>query len=156
MIVSEIARIQDQLQRAFDGNAWHGPALSALLADVTAGQAAARPIAGAHSIWELVLHIIAWERVVVRRLSRETVVDLPEAENFPTVRDARETAWEKTRRELARAHQELKGKIGTLEESGLDATVAGQRYSVYVMLHGVIQHNLYHAGQIAILKKYSP
>ena len=74
----EIGRIQDQLQRAFDGNAWHGPSLTALLGDVKPEQAAGKPIPGVHSIWELVLHIIAWERVVVRRLSGEAIVDLPE------------------------------------------------------------------------------
>jgi uncharacterized damage-inducible protein DinB len=151
--MSEIARIQDQFQRALDGNAWHGPSLSELLAHVTAAEAADKPIAGAHSTWELVLHVIAWERVVVRRLCGETVVDLPEAENFPVVRDAGEAAWERAKQDLRRAHEELEEAIGLLQESRLADTVPGQRYTVYVMLHGAVQHNLYHAGQIALLKK---
>jgi len=65
----EVRRIQRQLEHTFNGPAWHGPALLELLADVNAGKAAARPIAGAHSIWELVLHIAAWDKAVARRLA---------------------------------------------------------------------------------------
>jgi hypothetical protein len=59
--MSEIHRIADQLKRSLEGEAWHGPALRELLSGVTAKQAAARPLAGAHSIWEIVLHIIGSE-----------------------------------------------------------------------------------------------
>jgi len=151
--MQEIARIQDQLQRAYDGNAWHGPSLCALLADVTAAKAAAKPIPSAHSIWELVLHIIAWEKVVVRRLSGEVVIEIPEEENFPTVRDTSELAWTRTREELASAHKEMQDSIGKLAEERLNEKLPGKSGSVYSNIHGIIQHNLYHAGQIAILKK---
>jgi hypothetical protein len=65
--MSEIQRIEDQLRRAFEGHAWHGPAVRELLADVTAAKAAGRPLPSAHSIWEIVLHMATWERVVRRR-----------------------------------------------------------------------------------------
>ena len=64
----ETERIADQLKRAHEGGAWHGPAIDELLRGVTAGQAAARPFEGAHSIWELVAHAEAWERAILRRL----------------------------------------------------------------------------------------
>src|SRR4029077_12336526 len=84
--ISEAKRIQEQLERAFDGGAWHGPAVLELLADVDAGKASARPIAGAHSIWELVLHIAAWDHAVARRLTGDRA-ELPNEEDWPAVND---------------------------------------------------------------------
>jgi uncharacterized damage-inducible protein DinB len=150
--MSEIARIQDQLKRSHRGKAWHGPALDEVLKDVSADKAAAKPIPNAHSIWELVLHVIAWERFVARRLAGEAIVEVPENENFPTPRSG-EQDWQQTKTDLEAAHQQLREAIGRLTDANLDDIVSGLKYSVYFMLHGVIQHNLYHAGQIAILKK---
>jgi uncharacterized damage-inducible protein DinB len=151
--MKETSRIRDQLERAYDGAAWHGPPLKAVLGSVTAQQAAAKPIPGVHSIWELVGHIIAWQRVVVRRLAGERIDDLPADENFPPVNEASEAAWTQTLQELDRSHRELAGAVTRLPDAHLNEVVRGQSYSIYVMLHGVVQHNLYHAGQIAILKK---
>ncbi len=153
MAVTEIKRIQDQLQRAYAGEAWHGPDLYKLLADVSADKAAAKPIPGAHSIWVLVLHISAWQRFATSNLKGEPIDKLPPAEDFPTVADTSEVAWQKAKEELASVHQTLEDVIGAFPESRLNEVVPGQRYSFYFLLHGVIQHNLYHAGQIAILKK---
>src|SRR5271154_6855463 len=81
---SEAARIADQLRRAFDGDAWHGPALLELLKDIDAPTAAAKPLPNVHSIWELVLHIAVWDRVACRRLSGEKYQPTGDA-NFPPV-----------------------------------------------------------------------
>jgi uncharacterized damage-inducible protein DinB len=151
--MTEIARIQDQLQRAYDGDAWHGPSLCAILCGVTAQKAAAKPIPASHSIWELVLHVAVWQRIVVRRLAGETIVEIPEEQNFPLVKDASEEAWRKTLEELRQAHRQLYDAIGRLSDERLGDIISGKGYTAYFMLHGVVQHNLYHAGQIAILKK---
>ncbi len=66
--MSEIENILDELRRIHDGDAWHGPALKESLSGVTAEQAAARPVAGAHSVWEIVRHVTDWENVFRRRL----------------------------------------------------------------------------------------
>ena len=150
--MTETTRIQDQLQRALDGDAWHGPSLKAILAGVTAEKAAAKPRAHEHSIWELVLHIITWQRVPIRRLAGDAV-EPTESENFPNVSDVSEAAWQQTLAGLDLVHYELRTAIGKLTDARLDDLVAGQKYSIYVMLHGVVQHNIYHAGQIALLKK---
>lgn len=151
--VSEIKKIRSQLRRAYDGLAWHGPSLKELLSDVTAEQAARRPIESAHSIWELALHITAWERIVRLRLTSETAVEPSEEENFPVVRDTSEEAWRETLARLEESNRALRDAITQMDESRLDEIVSGTEYSVYFMLHGVIQHDLYHAGQIALLKK---
>ncbi|HSS21949.1 MAG TPA: DinB family protein [Pyrinomonadaceae bacterium] len=150
--MSEVERIADQLNRAIAGEAWHGPAVLELLACVTAQHAAARPPVGAHSIWELSLHIEAWLRACSRRLSGDRA-QLIEAEDWPAVADSDEAAWQKTINSIKEAHEELARAILNLDDSRLDDPVLTKMSSVYVTLHGAIQHSLYHAGQIAILKK---
>ena len=149
---SESNRIQEQLQRAFAGRAWHGPALLELLADVDARKANARPIPAAHTIWELVLHVAAWNNAVVRRLSGDQA-DLTAEEDFPAVTDVSEKAWQQTIDTLKRSQRELQYAIGALDEAWLDQPIVSGKATVYGTLHGVIQHGLYHAGQIALLKK---
>lgn len=151
-MTTEVSRIQEQLQRAFAGRAWHGPSILELLGDVDAVKAAARPIPGAHSIWELVLHIAAWNRAGVRRLNGDRA-DLNDDENFPPVVDTSEEAWHQAIESLKRAHRELHYAIGSLDDSRLDQPIVSGMSSVYGTLHGIIQHGLYHAGQIALLKK---
>jgi uncharacterized damage-inducible protein DinB len=149
---SEAKRIQDQLKRSIAGAAWHGPAVMELLADIDAPKAAARSIAGAHSIWELSLHIAAWNKAAVRRLSGDRA-ELPDEENFPAVNDTSDEAWQRTLELLQSNHRELQEAISGLDDARLDQPILEGMSSVYVTLHGVIQHNLYHAGQIALLKK---
>jgi len=154
-IPSEATRIADQLRRAFDGDAWHGDSVLEILKGVTAAQAAARPLAQTHTIWELVLHITAWDGAVLRRLGG-TAVELSDAENFPAVTGASETAWRYALTNLRRVHQELIEAVAILPDSRLEEIVPGkedERHTFYYMLHGVVQHELYHAGQIALLKK---
>jgi uncharacterized damage-inducible protein DinB len=155
--MSETARIADQLRRAFSGAAWHGDSLLEILSGVTAAQAAARPVKHAHSIWELVMHISAWDSVVRRRLAGETV-DLSEEQNFPSVMDPGEGAWRRAVENASRVHNELVDAVTAFPDERLSEKVPGKKnepdwYNFYYMLHGVAQHELYHAGQIALLKK---
>ena len=154
--VSEVDRIRDQFRRAFEGEAWHGPAVLALLDGVTAQQAAAHPIAGAHSIWELTLHIAAWERACLRRLNGDPA-QLTDAEDWEPINDTSDAAWEATKQELIDNHRKLLDAISNVDESRLDELIYNDPNvpysSVYVTLHGGVQHDLYHAGQIAMLKK---
>lgn len=151
--MTETHRINSQLKRAYQGEAWHGPSLRELLDGVTAEQAVTRPIHNAHSIWEIVLHVIAWEGIAKRRLEGESVMEVPDEMNFPPVTDTSEQAWQTTLQSLNRSNQELRDAIKRIDDSQLDEIVPGMIYSNYAMLHGVIQHDLYHAGQIALLKK---
>lgn len=149
---SESARIADQLRRAFDGTAWHGPALLELLQDVDAAAAAAKPVKQAHSIWELTLHIAAWDTAGLRRLGGAKCQ--PEGEdNFPVVSKPTAANWRKAVRQVVQAHRLLIKAVESLPDSRLCERVPGKRYDFYHMLHGIVQHELYHAGQIAILKK---
>ena len=154
--MTEIERIIDQFRRSFDGEAWHGPAVLPLIADVTATQASAHPVAGTHSIWELVLHIGAWESVCKRRLGGDPA-QLTDEEDWMAISEFNDEAWERTKRKLVETHEDLLRVIAQVDENRLDKPIiegaSFQSSSVYVTLHGVVQHNLYHAGQIALLKK---
>lgn len=148
---AEAARIADQLRRAFDGSAWHGPALLELLKDVDAAAAVAKPLRNVHSIWELVLHIAAWDGAVLRLGGKKA--QLKTAQNFPPVPEPTEAAWHEAVAQAKRTHDALVKAVAALPDSRLRDRVPGKRYDFYHMLHGVVQHELYHAGQIAILKK---
>jgi len=151
--VKEINKISDQLEINFRGDAWHGPSVMQLLADVTAEQAAARPVQNAHSIWELVLHIKVWKDATGRRLAGEAFEPTPE-EDWPEVTATGEAAWENALKELEASHEKLAEAVSKLDELQLHEPATGEDYSNYFMIHGVIQHDLYHAGQIVLLKKF--
>ena len=155
--MSETTRIADQLRRAFQGDAWHGDSLLEILDGVAAAQAAARPLKHAHSIWEPVLHITTWDSVVLRRLNGETV-EVSAEQNFPSVMDPSEGAWRRAVENAKRVHKELVEAVAAFPDARLSERVPGKLsepdwHNVYYMLHGAAQHTLYHAGQIALLKK---
>ncbi|MEO8129973.1 MAG: DinB family protein [Bryobacteraceae bacterium] len=148
----ESSRIADQLRRSIHGEAWHGPSVMELLNGVDVEQAGAKPVAGAHSIRELILHISAWAEVAVRRIQGE-IVELDPAEDFPAVTGATEESWKADVRSLLKKQEALASIAAALSDQRLEEITPGKDYSLYFLLHGVAQHNLYHAGQIALLKK---
>ena len=155
MAVSEVSRMTDQWRRAAKGPAWHGPSIREVLKGVTARQAAARPIAGAHTIWELVLHSTAWIDIVRRRLEGTAPKRITAAMNWPKLGSTNARDWRRAVSELERASAELEATIRGLDDGGLEQDLPGvdDTWSAYRTVHGIIQHTLYHAGQIAVLKK---
>jgi uncharacterized damage-inducible protein DinB len=153
--VTESVRLADQIRRAFEGNAWHGDSILELLAGVDARIAAARPIANAHSIWEILLHIAAWDDTVRRRVGG-TAVTLTDEQNFPPVKGTSEAAWRQALDSVKQTHNELIKAVAAFPDSRLQEQVPGETqnyYNFFYMFSGIVQHELYHAGQIALLKK---
>lgn len=152
--MSEVSRIHDQLHRAYTGPAWHGPALREILAGVTWQTAAQRPIPGAHTIWELVLHVTVWMSVVTRRIEGAEMPTLPPDQDWPAAPEPSAAGWQEALDRLAHAQTNLETVVRGLTDDRLRDKVMGEvPYSIYTMLHGAVQHNLYHGGQIALLKK---
>ena len=149
----EATRLADQLRRAFNGGAWHGPSLLELLKDVDAATASSHPLPDVHSIWELVLHIAAWDDAVNRRIVLKKALQLKAAKNFPPVEDKSPAAWKNAVAYVKNAHAALLKTVTALPDKRLREQVPGKKYDIGFMLEGVAQHELYHAGQIAILKK---
>ena len=155
--MSESIRLADQIRRAFEGQAWHGDSLLEILAGVSPKTAAARPIPNAHSIWELVLHIRAWDDITIRRAGG-TAVEPSDAENFPPVTDVSDAGWQKTLAFLKSTHAELVKTVANFPDSRLHEMVPGKTadyYNFFYLFSGIVQHELYHAGQIALLKKFA-
>lgn len=157
--MSEIHRILDELHREHEGDPWHGSPLRSILNGVTHEQAASHPVAGAHSIWELVLHITAWKGEVRRRLAGAPAGE-PHEGDWPAVGEPTAERWQTAVARLETVHRDLLGAIRTLPEqklfeptNDLRNRAAGSGVSHYVLLHGIVQHDVYHSGQIALLKK---
>jgi len=154
--MTECSRLADQIRRAFDGEAWHGDALVEVLSNVSSAQAAARPIKNAHTIWEIVLHIAAWDRAVLRRIGG-TAVNLSDSENFPAILDTGELAWETAVEKTRRVHSDLVQAVSAFPDSRLPEQVLGKEkqpyYDYFYMFAGIAQHETYHTGQIVLLKK---
>ena len=155
----EIDRIVEQLQRAYNGDAWYGPSVRAALAGVDARQAIARPEPAAHTISEIVLHMTAWTREVTRRV-QGGVAQEPEQGDWPAGAAADQSGWTAILARLDVANEELVTAIGALDDAQLQDRIGdvrdralGSGVSRYVTLHGLVQHHVYHAGQISLLKK---
>jgi hypothetical protein len=151
---SETLRIADQLRRALAGEPWHGTPLRGLLAGVTARQALMRPLPMAHNIWELLLHMDAWTSA-----ASDTAMGAPMAKLFQTERDwpaptdTSVAGWQGAVGHFFLVGERLAAAIAEFPDARLRETVPGRKYDFYFLFHGIVQHNLYHGGQIALLKK---
>jgi uncharacterized damage-inducible protein DinB len=155
--VNEIHRIADQLEREHSGEPWHGSPLLSILEGIDHGRAAARPLPAAHSIWELVLHLTSWKNEVRHRLAGSPAGE-PREGDWPAVSDVSSNAWSDAREKLEIAHRLLLSAVRDLPEQNLpvptnDHRGEGIAATHYELLMGVLQHDVYHAGQIALLKK---
>lgn len=155
----ESARIVDQFVRAHDGDPWHGSPVTAILEGVTAGQAAAKPAADAHSIWEIVLHMTGWRLEAARRASGAPAAE-PEGGDWPAVGDPAPARWTAALAALGAAHRRLVEAVRGMSDEQLQRpsndprnAPLGAGVTYYQLFHGIVQHDAYHAGQIAILKK---
>jgi hypothetical protein len=150
--MTEVQRIAEQLDNAYRGGAWHGPSLTEALEGLTAEGAASRPVRQAHSIWEIVHHLHAGYGVVSARL-RGVRADLADEEDWPTVPEPTDAAWRRDLASLESLHRALVRQIAERGDTGLDGPIVATYSSVYRTLHGHVQHVLYHAGQVVLLRK---
>jgi uncharacterized damage-inducible protein DinB len=155
--MTELERIERQLEQAHGGSPWHGPSRTRVLADVTLEEAVRRPSARGHSIWALALHMRAWTGEVARRL-REGHPREPADGDWPPVPPPTAQAWRDTLAGLEQAHRDVIAAVRSssaqrLDERGGSDEAAGSEATYRVMLHGLAQHDAYHTGQIALLKR---
>src|SRR5215475_304911 len=155
MSMSETERIVEELKLSFEGEPWHGPSLMEILDGMNAKTAASHPVDGAHSIWELVLHIAAWEKAIRTRIVEKRALQLSDEENFPRISDASEAAWHQAIETLQQNHRDLIATVSGMSEAQMSQQVPGKPYDIRFMLHGAAQHAAYHSGQISLLKKFS-
>jgi uncharacterized damage-inducible protein DinB len=147
------ALLDEQLRRSFDGEAWHGPSVREALEGVTPSDAARRPIDGAHTIWELVLHLGGTYRLVLRRLNGDATPLAP-LEDWPPVPEVTSANWAAACDDLRALNGRLRAAVLEFPHDRLDEPlVADPPYTAFTQFIGMTQHDLYHAGQIVLLKK---
>jgi uncharacterized damage-inducible protein DinB len=147
----DVEMLAEQIRRAFWGESWHGPSVREVLTGLSAEDAAAHPVAGAHSIWEIVLHMIGGYRLVLGRVRGNRAQLAPE-EEWPPVVEVSSESWRETQHTLEQLNQELQSAVRAFPAERLSQEL-GSEYSAYTQFLGAPQHDLYHAGQIVVLKK---
>lgn len=147
--MTNLSEISGLIKRVYSGKAWHGPSIMDVLKDVD-NTLAKKKIGDSHSIVQLVLHMISWRTFATKRLSGDTTFEVSDDDNFP-----KETDWATALKKLEHSQQELLKAIDLVDDSLLHQPVANRKYDFYVLLHGIIHHDIYHVGQIQFIKKYS-
>lgn len=149
--MSEIARLASLMTQTFEGHPYYGPSVLKTLADVPADVAVRKPPWSAHSIWELVLHLTA-ELAFARSVIDGTAGPWIAADTtWPPITDRSEVAWQQAVSALTRANRALVRAVQQLDDSVLDTTPTQVRGPYDLMLHGTLQHTIWHAGQISLL-----
>ncbi|MES1243601.1 MAG: DinB family protein [Acidobacteriota bacterium] len=150
--------LAELLRKGHSSNPWHGPATADLLAGVSPSMAVAKPVADGHSVWEIVLHMTGWQREVARRLGGATP-GLPDEGDWPVPPEATQEAWDQAKAALRESLEELAGAVAGLSEQDLETRIGtssrplGTGVTRAETVIGMLQHNAYHSGQIALLLK---
>lgn len=156
---TELSQLLALIDQAYNRKSWHGTNLRGSLRRVTADAAAWRPGPGRHNIWELAVHAAYWKYTVWRRLvnaGRGTFA-LTGSNFFPRPDgDASADAWRKDIALLDRTHRELRAAIEAFSPRALHRRPKGSKFDHAALISGVAAHDLYHAGQIQLLKRLQP
>jgi uncharacterized damage-inducible protein DinB len=150
--VSEITRILHHYDAVLNGSPWHGDPIWQILDGISPETAAARPLNGSHTIWEIVMHMTFWEGVGTQRLAGQRA-GLVEELNFPAMPAPTSQNWEQTLDQFRASNQQFRAALAKLDPARLDDLSAAGKRTYYDEAHGVIEHDIYHAGQIALLRK---
>ena len=135
------------IENTFSGPAWHGPSLLETIQEIPA-TAALRKSPATHRIIELVLHMAVWRNFVTRRLLGDNAFEVSDQENFPQSED-----WGLAIEIIKKSQTDLLDALKKFPIERLAETVPSRGYDFYTMLHGIIQHDTYHIGQVVLLKK---
>ena len=146
---TEIQYLLSLLRKTFEKGAWHGPTVTESLEGLSEAHAFNR-LPNTHSIIELVAHMTAWRKYVTKKLKGDAEYKVTEELNFPQPDN-----WRKTLNELHESQNELMAAIETFAPANLMQQVpwTPEPFSYFDILHGIIHHDLYHIGQINLIKK---
>jgi len=143
------------LDEGFDGKAWHGPNLRGAVRGLSARIAAKRPAPGRHNVWELTVHAAYWKYAVRRRLRGDKRGSFPlKGSNwFPITQALSDPDWREFVFLLDRQHQELRETVDEFPIIQLHRKSLGSKYTAVGLITGIAAHDIYHAGQIQVLKR---
>jgi hypothetical protein len=150
-----IELLLEVLDQAFDQKGWHGTTLRGALRGMTPEEALWRPASGRHNIWELTVHAAYWKYAVRRRLTGDAAGSFPrKPSNWPAVPDVPDAAeWKQDIRLLESEHRMLREAVRTLPPAELEARSPKGVWTNAQEIHGIAAHDLYHTGQIQLIKK---
>jgi uncharacterized damage-inducible protein DinB len=143
----QIQIIIKQIQRVFNGPAWHGPSVIEALSKIDE-QRKNSSFKNSHSIIELIAHMTSWRKFVIAKLNGDESYSVSNEMNFPKPSDLNEAMAE-----LKSSQEDLVKLVSSFPEERLADKVTGQTYSYQTMLHGILHHDLYHLGQISLLNR---
>jgi hypothetical protein len=143
------------LDESFDKKSWHGPNLRGSIRGLTPEEAAWRPGPERHNIWEHVVHAAYWKYIVRRRLlgEKKGSFGIKGSNWFVRPVDVNADDWRGDVTVLEVEHQRLRAAVAELAPAGLERKPAGSKVSNLAMLTGIASHDVYHAGQIQLLKR---
>ena len=155
---SAIAILLSLFDRAYDRRSWHGPNLRGSLRGISAQDAAWRPIGGAHSVWEIAVHAAYWKYIVLRALTggKRGAFGRRGSNWFALPSDPAEADWKADLALLEATHRALRGAIRRVDARTLERPIPGKKTSRAELISGVAAHDLYHAGQIQLIKRMMP
>ena len=150
--MDEVKFLRDQIETTFKGDSWHGPNLVNTLAGIDHREAMKHPLGERHSIWELTDHISFWMEMVWKSVRDHTSLNPDKKSDWPES-GASEEEWQQSVRRMEAAVNMTLDALAEWSNYDLEEMVPGEKYNFRQMLHGMLYHNLYHAGQINLLKK---
>lgn len=151
----EINRIAHILKHVYEGEAWHGPSIKEVLTGVDTDLALKRISPTTHNIAELVIHMSNWRVFALEKLTGSLTYDiiLNSEADWQVVNELSPERWQELLEILDDSQNELLEVVSRFSPNKINDIVPGRRYSFYILLHGIIQHDIYHSGQIAQIKK---
>jgi uncharacterized damage-inducible protein DinB len=155
---TECNRIANQLASNIEGEAWYGSSLREIVGGVVAKQAQARPITNAHSIWEIVHHLDAWVKFALAAIQGTPIPKwpgMPKEQDWPPVTASGADDWQQAVNSLLSNYHKLVEEIQASSDERLEGIVPGRTYNFYHLFQSMMQHAVYHSGQISLLKKMS-
>ncbi len=150
----EIQNIVTLFDQTFNGPAWHGPSVQEVLKDIS-NKDALKTVGNAHNIAELVFHMIAWRNFLIKILKGEKDYEVSPEENFQKINSISSKEWTDLKSRLQASQDELMELLSKENDEILNQKVGNRKYTFYKLMHGIIQHDLYHLGQILLVNKYT-
>jgi len=148
----EVRRISGMMSNVFDGAAWHGPSILGVLNKISPEQAYKSNV-HIRSVCELVRHMISWKIFAVERLKGHNDFEITKKENWKENSKENPMIWNEIVNDLKKSHNQLIDTLEHINDEKLSEEVEGKAYDFYTLLHGVMQHDLYHLGEIVLLSK---
>jgi uncharacterized damage-inducible protein DinB len=149
----ETQRIKSLFENLYDGNPWLDVTLIGTLSEISAEKAAKKPAGGGNSIWEIADHIISWRENVLQRINGQTMIT-PDDNYFTPVSDTSENAWQQTLKNLATSQQKWMEFLQGFSDPELSGIYPPNGHTHYEHIHGIIQHDAYHLGQVVLIAKH--